>query len=54
MPTSVQPWAANHWDSARVEKRLAGHADQRPALGGEPLGLGAGGEALPLDDDQRG
>src|SRR4029077_12390895 len=24
---------------------VAGHADQRPALGGEPLGLGAGGEA---------
>src|SRR5215475_8006958 len=31
---------------------VAGHADQGPALSGEPLGLGAGGEARALDDDQ--
>ena len=33
--------------------RMAGHPDQRPALGGEPLRLGPGGEPRPLDDHQR-
>src|SRR5450755_1255476 len=32
---------------------MAGHADQRPALRGEPLRLRAGGEPLALDDDER-
>ena len=32
---------------------MAGHADQRPALPGEPPRLGARGEARSLDDDHR-
>ena len=32
---------------------VPGHPDQAPALGGVPLGFCAGGEAGPLDDDER-
>ena len=32
---------------------VAGHADQRPALGGVPLRLGPGGEPRALDDHER-
>jgi len=32
---------------------MAGHADQRPALGRVPQRLRAGGEAGALDDDER-
>jgi hypothetical protein len=34
MPTSVQPWAANHWDSARVEKRGPSMTTRVPELAG--------------------
>ena len=32
---------------------VAGHADDRPALGGVPAGLRSGGEPRSADDDER-